>query len=253
MNHGAHPNTPEEDAGSVAVVQFTNLTGDPDAAWLGWAVARSVTVDLQKLTRLRVLSSERTLLALSGLGLDQVSEKEIPLLRDALPAAWVVWGGYRKIGLRIRITAHFSRTATGELRGSIEADGMLEDIFQLEDQIVTGLLEALSIRLSNAEKLKIEKPETASLQAYEYYVTGRRLFNGFGKASLEQAKELFEEAVAIHPHYALANSSLGEKAARACARTAGPQERIRLRFYLGGMGCPKLLRTGDLPGPLRKI
>jgi DNA-binding winged helix-turn-helix (wHTH) protein/tetratricopeptide (TPR) repeat protein len=203
------PAVSERDPNSVAIVQFTNLTGDSDAAWLGWAIAESVTVDLQKLTWLPVLSSERTLLAISRLGLDKVSEREIPLLKEALPATWVVWGGYQKIGSRIRITAHFSRTATGDLMGSTKVDGMLEHIFQLEDQIVTGLLEALSISLSSAERLKIEKPETASLQAYEYYVRGRQQFNDFGKASLDQAKELFEKAVAIHPHYALANSSLG--------------------------------------------
>ncbi len=193
----------------MAIVEFTNLTGDPEAAWLGWAIAQTVTVDLQKLTRLRVLSSERTLLAISRLGLDKISEKEIPLLKDALPATWIVWGGYQKIGLRIRITAHFSRTATGDSMGSIKADGTLEDIFYLEDQIVTGLLEVLSITLSDAEKLKIEKPETTSIQAYEYYVRGRQQLNEFGKASLERAKELFEKALAIHPHYALANSGLG--------------------------------------------
>ena len=204
-----HASARDEDTNSVAIVEFTNLTGDPEAAWLGWAIPQSVTVDLQKLTRLRVLSAERTLFAISRLGLDKISAKEIQQLSETLPASWIVWGGYQKIGNRIRITAHFSRTDTGESMGSIKADGTLEDIFQLEDQIVTGLLEALSITLSDAEKAKIEKPETTSLQAYEYYVRGRQRFNNFGKASLDTAKELFEKALAIHPHYALANCGLG--------------------------------------------
>jgi len=195
--------------GVDSIVEFKNLTGDPEAAWLGWGIAQTVTVDLQKLTRLRVFSSEKTLLAISSLGLDKISEKEIPFLRDALPATWIVWGGYQKIGLRIRITAHFSRAATGDSMGSIKADGTLEDIFYLEDQIVAGLLDVLSISLSDAEKRKIEKPETTSIQAYEYYVRGRQQLNDFGKASLDTAKDLFEKALAIHPHYALANSGLG--------------------------------------------
>ncbi|MBV9300783.1 MAG: tetratricopeptide repeat protein [Acidobacteriaceae bacterium] len=203
------PAVTEDDANSVAIVEFKNLTGDPEAAWLGSAIAQTVTVDLQKLTGLRVLSAEKTVLAISRLGVDRVSEKEIPLLKDALPATWIVWGGYQKIGVRIRITAHFSRTATGDSMGSIKADGTLEDIFYLEDQIVAGLLDVLSISLSDAEKRKIEKPETTSVQAYEYYVRGRQQLNQFGKASLERAKDLFEKAIAIHPHYALANSGLG--------------------------------------------
>ncbi len=199
----------EEDVHSVAIAEFRNLTGDPEAAWLGSAIAQTVTVDLQKLTGLRVLSAEKTVLAISRVGLDKVSEKEIPLLKEALHATWIVWGGYQKIGVRIRITAHFSRTATGDSMGSTKADGTLEDIFYLEDQIVAGLLDVLSISLSAAEKRKIEKPETTSVQAYEYYVRGRQQLNEFGKASLERAKELFEKAIAIHPHYALANSGLG--------------------------------------------
>jgi DNA-binding winged helix-turn-helix (wHTH) protein len=209
VDRSAQPSESEGDAKSVAIFEFTNLTGDPEADWLGWAISQTVTVDLQRLTRLRVISSERTSLAIARLGFGKVSEKEIPLLRDALSATWVVWGGYQKIGHHIRITAHFSRTATGDLMGSVKADGVLEDIFYLEDQIVTGLLEALSISLSAAEKVKIEKPETTSLQAYEYYIRGHQQFNNFGKASLERAKELFEKALAIHPRYALANSGLG--------------------------------------------
>jgi DNA-binding winged helix-turn-helix (wHTH) protein len=96
VNGGDHPTATEDDASSVAVVQFTNLTGDTESAWLGWAIAQSVTVDLQKLTRLRVLSSEKTMLAVLRLGLDQVSENEIPLLRDALTAKWLVWGAIRR-------------------------------------------------------------------------------------------------------------------------------------------------------------
>ncbi len=203
------PPAGEEDANSVAIAEFRNLTGDPEAAWLGSAIAQTVTVDLQKLTGLRVLSAEKIVLAISRLGLDKVSEKEIPLLKDALPATWIVWGGYQKIGVRIRITAHFSRTATGDSMGSIKADGTLDDIFYLEDQIVTGLLDVLSINLSDQEKRKIGKPETNSIQAYEYYVRGRQQLNEFGKASLGRAKELFEKALTIHPHYALANSGLG--------------------------------------------
>jgi TolB-like protein len=90
VHKSSEPSASEEDANSVAIVEFQNLTGDPEAAWLGWAIAQTVTVDLQKLTRLRVLSSEKTVLAISTLRLDKVSEKEIPLLKDALPATWVV-------------------------------------------------------------------------------------------------------------------------------------------------------------------
>lgn len=209
MERSSGPSASEEDAHSVAIVEFKNLTGDHEAAWLGSAIAQTVTVDLQKLTRLRVLSSEKTALAISRLGLDKISEKEIPLLKDAWPATWIVWGAYQKIGPRVRITAHFSRTATGDSMGSIKVDGTLEDIFYLEDQIVTGLLDVLSISLSSAEKRKIEKPETTSVLAHEYYVRGRQQFNDFGRASLDRAKELFEKALAIHPRYALANSGLG--------------------------------------------
>jgi TolB-like protein len=202
------PSASEGDAKSVAIVDFANLTGDPEADWIAWAISQTVTVDLQRLTRLRVISSERTSIAIARAGLGKVSEKEIPLLRDALPATWVVWGGFQKLGRHIRITAHFSRTATGELMGSVKADGVLEDIFYLEDRIVTGLLETLSISLSQAERIKIEKPETTSLQAYEYCARGHQEFNNFGKASLERSKALFEKALAIHPRYALANSGL---------------------------------------------
>jgi len=56
---------------------------------------------------------------------------------------------------------------------------------------------------------RIGKPQTAQLQAYEYYAKGRQLFTLFGTTSLEQAAEYFQQAIAIDPAYALAYSGLG--------------------------------------------
>ncbi|MBV8070266.1 MAG: winged helix-turn-helix domain-containing protein [Acidobacteriaceae bacterium] len=193
----------------VAVVSFANISGDSEAAWLGWAIAETVTADLQKLTRLRVLGRDQVVSAVARLGLAETSAQDIPRLAKGLQATWLVWGAYQKVGQRIRLTAHFTRAASGELAGSAKVDGLLEDIFQLEDEVVENLLQTLSITLSESERTKIERPETTSLKAYEYYVKGRQEFNRFGPKSLQIAKMFFEKAAAAHPEYALANCGLG--------------------------------------------
>src|SRR5262249_54045730 len=122
---------------------------------------------------------------------------------------WAVWGTFQKVMNSIRITAHFTDVSKSELLGSVKLDGTMEDIFSLQDRIVTGLLETLRIDISSSDIQKIQKPQTVQLQAYECYAKGRKLFNLFGKSSFEEAQNLFEKAIELDPNYALAYSGLG--------------------------------------------
>jgi DNA-binding winged helix-turn-helix (wHTH) protein len=82
--HAGSISPPQALAETVAVVPFANTAGDPDIAWLGWAICESVAVDLHKLTQLRVVGVAKIADALNGLGLQQVREKDLPLVTSLL-------------------------------------------------------------------------------------------------------------------------------------------------------------------------
>ncbi|HEX9972876.1 MAG TPA: tetratricopeptide repeat protein, partial [bacterium] len=88
-------------------------------------------------------------------------------------------------------------------------DGTLDDIFKLQDQLITSLMDTLNLALSRSEIKKIQIPETIELKAYEYYARGRQLFYKFNLASLQDAQQFYEKAIELDPNYALAYSGLG--------------------------------------------
>ncbi len=207
----AHITTPEPAAAenSVAVIDFANISGDAAFDWLCGGIAETVTVDLKKISALKVASRERVANALALFAGKKISEEHTLIIGKTLGVQWIVWGGFQKIGQALRITAHFTEVSTGEWVGSTRADGMMEDIFQLQDQIIAALMDTLNLALMPSEITKIETPETVDIEAYEYCARARQLFYRFGKSSFEQARQLFEQAIAIDPQYALAYSGLG--------------------------------------------
>jgi len=194
---------------SIAVLDFANITRDDACSWLSGGIAETVTVDLKKIGSLSVVSREKVLIALGSLPGKDITERQIINIGQVLRVKWIVWGGFQKMGSAIRITAHFTEVSTGDMIGSAKVDGTMEDIFKLQDNIVTNLMDSLELELSDSERKKIETPETSELTAYEYYAKGRQLLLQMNKEQIGQAVDYLKKAIEIDPEYALAYSSLG--------------------------------------------
>ena len=129
---------------SVAVVPFLNISRDTADDWIGDGIAETVAADLESLGGLVVIG--RNVVA-SALGAD------VPRSLDAAAAArlgrgvgvgWVVTGGYQRVGQRLRITARLVDVRTGLVAETLTADGTLDEIFILQDQIVAELAAGLA-------------------------------------------------------------------------------------------------------------
>ncbi len=208
-DHSPRAKTSEEKQKLVAVLDFANITGDNSANWIGAGIAETVSVDLKKIASIKVISREKVSEIIKGISESKVNEEEIIDIGRKLKTKWIVWGAFQKLGAALRITAHFTDISTGELLGSAKVDGNIENIFKLQDEIITTLLNTLNLALTPSEKQKIEKPETIELEAYEYYIKGRQKFREFGMPSFEEAQKLYEKAIDIDPKYALAYLGLG--------------------------------------------
>jgi serine/threonine-protein kinase len=194
---------------TVVVLDFRNISGDESVAWLGSGIAETVTVDLKKVAGARVIGRERVVRALRTLGSEGVNEANLTDVGRSLGARWVVWGGFQKLGNMIRITPQFRATSTDEVVSAAKIDGALDDIFALQDRIVTELMKVLEVELTDSDVRRIRQPETTAVKAYELYAKGRQLFNLGDPAQFEQARQLFEQALELDPKYALAYSGLG--------------------------------------------
>jgi len=201
------PHVPGGSEGAVAVLDFHNISDNPADGWLGSGIAETIMVDFNRVAKLIVMPRERVGRALSDLN-DVTGEQEAAAVGVAVGAAWVVWGGYQKMGESLRITAHVTSAVSGDILHSLKIDGAMGDIFALQDRIVTELLAALDVTVTEPERDLIQQPGTRKEKAYEYYAKARQIYNRGEMTDVEEVRQLFEKALEIDPGYAMACSGL---------------------------------------------
>ena len=125
--------------GTVAVAPFANLSGHPGDAWLGVGIAETVATDLERLSPLTMVSRD-----VSGdlfRGPDGVPAGPSAGLAEARErgVAWLVTGGFERLGPELRITARIVSVETGAARRIVRVDGALDDLFGLQDRVTAEL------------------------------------------------------------------------------------------------------------------
>jgi serine/threonine-protein kinase len=202
------PPAPPSPATDVAVLDFANLSADPGSAWLASGIAETIQVDLQRVTGLTVSTRDRVARSARATGEVRTAADAVEVGR-ALNTRRVVWGRVQVAGPRVRITTQILAAETGAPLATEKTDGALEEIFALQDQVVSRVLAALQLELSSGERARLDRPDTEMLGAYASYARGRQLFRGFGPAAFDEAERCFRDAIAADASYALAYSGLG--------------------------------------------
>ncbi len=190
----------------IAVLEFANLSGDTATDWLATGLAETITADLRKLRAVRPVSRERVQQELRGL----TDKTDFRALATRLNARWLITGSYQRSGDRIRITPRLLEPASGDVALTGKIDGAWDDIFDLQDRVVSELMRALEVEMDSSARQRIAAPETLRLEAYEQYAQGLKSFSMLGKDSLETARRHYECAIELDPDYAVAYSALGQ-------------------------------------------
>src|SRR4029079_13868971 len=89
-------------------------------------------------------------------------------------------------------------------------DREMQDVFAIQDEVATSIVNALKVVLTEKEEKAIKKVPTQSVRAYEYYLRGRQLFHQRRPETLDAAEDLYRRAIALDPDYALAFSGVGD-------------------------------------------
>ncbi|MEO8193674.1 MAG: protein kinase [Gemmatimonadales bacterium] len=194
----------------VLVIEFTNLTRAADAEWLSTGIAETVSADLNRVDGIKVVGQDagtrKRIDAMRNAG--PIGRDEAVSLARSIGADWATWGAFQKLGERIRITAHYADIETGDTVHEEKLDGTMEDIFSLQDRIVTRFTDLAGVYLNTGETARI-RAGSRDLTAYEHYARGYQAYHRFGKESAKAAVEHFRAAIRIDPNYAQAHSGLG--------------------------------------------
>lgn len=182
----------------LAIADFENLSGDAADAWIGSGVAESVGADLARVPGLDVVARERWIKELALRGAGDVLE-----VAQGVGSRWLLAGGFQRLGPMLRITARLTEVAAAHVVWAEKFDGPVESIFGMQDRLAAAVTAALS--LDRPSPVPAARP---ALSAYECFARGRRLFERLEKGTLDRARELYEEAIALDPAYAPAYAGL---------------------------------------------
>jgi len=190
---------------SIAVLPFVNMSADPENEYFTDGIAEEIINALTKVQALRV-AARTSAFAFKGKNLD------LRKVGEQLSVGTILEGSVRKAGNRLRVTAQLVNVADGYHLWSERYDRELQDVFAIQDEIAGNIVRALRVVLSDAEKRAIEQAPaaTAKVEAYEYYLRGRQFFHQFRRTGMQFARRMFDRAIEIDPHYALAYTGVAD-------------------------------------------
>jgi serine/threonine protein kinase/cytochrome c-type biogenesis protein CcmH/NrfG len=188
---------------SIAVLYFENMNSEKDSDYFCAGMTEDIITDLSKIKELKVVSRTDVLPFRNK----EVNTRQVG---DALRVNYILDGSVRKAGNRIRITAQLISVRDGYHLWAERFDRMIEDIFDLQNEVSQKIVDALKISLSESERELLTQKPTDDLRAYDFYMRGRELLYLKGRRNTESAIKMFEDAVAIDPGFASAYAGLAE-------------------------------------------
>ena len=132
---------PDEPPRTLVVVPFANISRAVEDDWLGPAIAQSVLADLSQREEIRVLDPGRVRVAFDRAGVELGSYAAVLAVCRELGANLLVTGGYQRLGDRLRVTAWLVAVERGVIINSTSVDGVLDDLFELQDRVAADLVE----------------------------------------------------------------------------------------------------------------
>jgi adenylate cyclase len=182
---------------SIAVLPFTNLSGDEEQSYFSDVITEDIITALSRFPELFVIARNSSF-----------AYKEQPdsvrNIRQDLNVDYVVEGSVRKVGNRVRATAQLVETECGKHVWADRFDEELEDIFELQDELTRGIVAVLPGRVANFEARKIARKPPDDMAAYELLLAAKIHHHLFTKPDNHKALGLIERVIAIDPDYAAA-------------------------------------------------
>ncbi|MEJ2521750.1 MAG: hypothetical protein P8080_02535 [Gammaproteobacteria bacterium] len=188
---------------SVAVLPFVNMSDDPANEYFSDGISEELLNFLVKVDGIKVASRTSSFAF-------KDKDVSIPEIADQLHVDHVLEGSVRKAGNRVRVTAQLIDVETDRHLWSETYDRELEDIFAIQEEISSHIVEALQVALGAGEAKALAdagKP-TDNLEAYELYLKGRYFWQRRGEDNIRQSIDLLKKAIALDPAFARAWSAL---------------------------------------------
>ncbi len=192
---------PLPDKPSIAVLPFTNMSDDPKQEYFVDGMTEDLITDLSKNPGLFVIARNSTFVY-------KGQSHDVRQVARELGVKYVLEGSVRRMGKQIRINAQLIDATTGGHVWAERYDGVLESVFELQDDITLRIRTALEVKLAGAEQVSTGERYTRQLDAYDSVLKGLAVAGHRSKDANLDARAYFEEAIEFDPKFARAYSTL---------------------------------------------
>jgi TolB-like protein/Flp pilus assembly protein TadD len=188
---------PLPDKPSIAVLPFTNMSGDPEQEYFSDGITEDIITELSRFRDLFVIARHSSFAYRDKAAtIEQVG-------RD-LGVHYLLEGSVRKAGNTIRVSAQLVDAMTSHHLWAERYDRELEDIFAVQDEITQTIVATLAGRVEDATRERAKRKSTDSLAAYDYVLRGDENVWVFTKERTARSRQMYLKAIELDPQYARA-------------------------------------------------
>jgi adenylate cyclase len=187
---------------SIAVLPFNNMSGDPEQEYFSDGLTDELIGDLAKISGILVISRNS---AFTYKG----KRVKISQIAKELNVRYVLEGSVQKSGDKVRIRAQLIDGETDHHLWSESYDGVLKDIFDLQDKITGKIISALAVKLSPSEQKRVADKGTDNVLAYEAFLKGKEYYAKYTPNDFLKAIEYYKQATKIDPNFSRAYAAIG--------------------------------------------
>ena len=191
------------DKPSIAVLPFTNMSGDPEQDYFADGMTEDIITGLARARWLFVIARNSSF-AYKGRSTD------VKQVAHELGVRYVLEGSVRKVGERVRISAQLAEGTSGRQLWAKRYDRELSDIFAMQDEITETIIGAVEPELGKVERRRSAGKRPDNLDAWDLYQRGMSHLYEYTKDDLQRARQYFAQAIAMDPQLGPAHSGLAE-------------------------------------------
>ena len=187
---------------TVAVLPFANMSGDAEQEFFVDGLTEDIITELSRRHELFVISRNSTFVYRGqSVNLREVAQK--------LGAQYLVEGSVRRSGNRLRITVQLIDTVNDSHIWAEKYDRMLDDIFEIQDELTSAIVATLPGRLEAAQNDMLKRKLPSNLAAYELVLAAKVLHHRSTREDIAEAHKLISRAIELDPEYAHAHAWRG--------------------------------------------
>jgi TolB-like protein len=185
------------DRPSIAILPFTNVSGEPEQDYFAEGMADEIITALSRCNGLFVIARNSSFTYKGKVA-------DVRRIGSELGVRYVLEGSVRRAGSQLRISGQLVSAETGALIWADRFDGDMSGVFDLQDRVVEGVVAAIEPNLQRAEIKRLKHNPTHHLDAYDLLLRAQQLEYELTAESLTEALRCLEQAIAIDPAYAAA-------------------------------------------------